>query len=120
RKLESAVVQPYAHRTPTGSDSERRVRPTMMKQPRKLVYVAAAAVAAGSMMAFPQTRKIVAPPGTVVAGIPFSPGVRAGDLLHVAGLMGTDTAGNIVTGGIEAQAKKALENVGAVLKAEGM
>ncbi len=91
-----------------------------MNTRRKLVYVAAATVAAGSMMAFPQSKKIVAPPGTVVAGIPFSPGVRAGDLLHVAGLMGTDAAGNIVAGGIDAQAKKALENVGAVLKAEGM
>src|SRR5262245_44666077 len=86
---------------------------------RKLVYVVAA-VAASSMMAFPQSKKVVAPPGTVVSGIPFSPGVRAGDLLHVAGLMGTDLSGNVVGGGIKAQAKKTLENIGAVLKAEGM
>jgi 2-iminobutanoate/2-iminopropanoate deaminase len=87
---------------------------------RKLVYAAAAAMAAGSMMAFPQARKIVAPPGTIVAGIPYSPGVRAGDLLHVAGLMGTDTGGAVVSGGIEAQTRKALQNIGLVLKADGL
>src|SRR5262249_6345333 len=81
----------------------------------KIVYVAMAIVVAGSTMAFPQSKKTVAPAGTAVTGIPYSPGVRAGDLLHVAGLMGTDTSGNIVTGGIEAQAKKTLENIGAVL-----
>jgi 2-iminobutanoate/2-iminopropanoate deaminase len=87
---------------------------------KKLTYVAAAAVAAGSIMAFPQSRQIIAPPGSRVAGVPFSPGVRSGDLLHVAGLMGTDANGNVVTGGIETQTKKALQNVGAVLKAGGM
>ena len=86
----------------------------------KLAIVAAAAVAAGSMMAFPQTRTIVSPPGAQVAGIPFSPGVKAGDLFHVAGTMGTDSTGKIVTGGIEAQTKKTLENIGAILKAGGM
>jgi len=86
----------------------------------KLVYVAAAAVAAGSMMAYSQTKKIIAPPGSLIAGIPFSPGVRAGDLLHVAGTMGTDASGKIVSGGIEAQTKKTLENIGAILKAGGM
>jgi len=86
----------------------------------KIVYVAVAAVAAGSMMAFPQSKKIIAPPGSQIAGIPFSPGVRAGDLLHVAGTMGTDASGKVVSGGIEAQTKKTLENIGAILKAGGM
>ena len=68
----------------------------------RIVYVAVAAVAAGSMMAFPQSKKIIAPAGSQIAGIPFSPGVRAGDLLHVAGTMGTDASGKVVSGGIEA------------------
>src|SRR5436190_23965485 len=92
---------------------------TEMKR-KKLIVAAVAAVAASSMMGFPQSKQIIAPPGTQVAGVPFSPGVRAGDLLHVAGLMGTDADGKVVSGGIEAQTKKALENIGTVLKAGGM
>jgi len=34
--------------------------------------------------------------------------------------MGTDASGKIVSGGIEAQTKKTLENIGAILKAGGM
>lgn len=87
---------------------------------KKLAIVAAAAVAAGSMMVFPQTRTIVSPPGSQVAGIPFSPGVKAGDLFHVAGTMGTDASGTVVKGGIEAQTRKTIDNIGAILKAGGM
>jgi 2-iminobutanoate/2-iminopropanoate deaminase len=87
---------------------------------KNLLTVAAAVFVAASVMAFPQAKQIIAPPGTQVAGIPFSPGVRAGDLLHVSGLMGTDASGNVVSGGIEAQTRKALENIGTVLKAGGM
>lgn len=71
-------------------------------------------------MTSPQSKQIINPPGTHVLGIPYSPGVRAGDLLHVSGLMGTDENGKVVAGGIEAQTRKALENVRAVLKAGGM
>jgi 2-iminobutanoate/2-iminopropanoate deaminase len=87
---------------------------------KRLVYLASIAIAAGSIMALSQTRKIIAPPGSSIPGLPFSPGVSSGDLLHVAGLLGTDDKGNVIAGGIEAQTKKALENVGAVLKAGGM
>src|SRR5207244_13556614 len=34
--------------------------------------------------------------------------------------MGTDSGGRIVAGGIEAQTKKALENIGTIIKAGGM
>src|SRR5579884_3109620 len=86
----------------------------------KCILVAAATLIAGTIMAFSQSKQIIAPAGTRVAGIPFSPGVRAGDLLHISGLMGTDEHGNVVQGGIEAQTRKALENVRAVLKGAGM
>src|SRR5579871_5421989 len=86
----------------------------------KRMMVAAATLTIGTMMASPQTKQIIAPPGTHVLGIPYSPGVRAGDLLHVSGLMGTDESGTVVKGGIEAQTRKALENVRTVLKAGGM
>jgi 2-iminobutanoate/2-iminopropanoate deaminase len=63
---------------------------------------------------------VIAPPGLQIAGVPFSPGVKAGDLYHIAGTMGTDSGGKIVAGGIEVQTRKALENIGTILKAGGM
>lgn len=53
-----------------------------------------------------------APP---VAG-PYSPAVRAGDWLVLAGQVGLDPAsGAIVSGGVEAQARQVLANIAAVL-----
>ena len=53
-----------------------------------------------------------APP---VAG-PYSPAVRAGDWLVLAGQVGLDPAsGSIVAGGVEAQARQVLANLAAVL-----
>src|SRR5437667_7236555 len=86
---------------------------------KKFAYVVVAVAAAG-VTGVAQTKQVVAPPGLQIAGIPFSPGVKAGDLYHIAGTMGTDSGGRIVAGGIEAQTKKALENIGTILKAGGM
>jgi len=53
-----------------------------------------------------------APP---VAG-PYSPAVRAGDWLVLAGQVGIDPAtGTLVDGGVEAQTRQVLANIGAVL-----
>ena len=53
-----------------------------------------------------------APP---VAG-PYSPAVRAGDWLVLAGQVGLDPAtGRIVDGGVEAQTRQVLANIAAVL-----
>jgi 2-iminobutanoate/2-iminopropanoate deaminase len=53
-----------------------------------------------------------APP---VAG-PYSPAVRAGDWLVLAGQVGIDPAtGKLVPGGTEAEARQVLANIGAVL-----
>jgi 2-iminobutanoate/2-iminopropanoate deaminase len=50
-----------------------------------------------------------------VAG-PYSPAVRAGDWLVLAGQVGLDPAsGKMVDGGVEAQARRVLANVQAVL-----
>ncbi len=46
---------------------------------------------------------------------PFSLAVRAGDYVHVSGQMGTDASG-LVSGGFEAQSRKAMDNIGAILK----
>ncbi|MBW7933835.1 MAG: RidA family protein [Gemmatimonadaceae bacterium] len=52
---------------------------------------------------------------------PFSPAVRVGNLLYLAGQIGTDAAasGTVVPGGIAAETKQTLENIRRVLEATG-
>jgi|SRR3954467_8038165 2-iminobutanoate/2-iminopropanoate deaminase len=58
---------------------------------------------------------ISTPSAPPVAG-PYSPAVRAGDWLVLAGQVGLDPAsGSMVEGGVEAQARQVLANVKAVL-----
>jgi 2-iminobutanoate/2-iminopropanoate deaminase len=58
---------------------------------------------------------IPTPSAPPVAG-PYSPAVRAGDWLILAGQVGLDPAsGAMVEGGVEAQARQVLANVKAVL-----
>jgi len=52
---------------------------------------------------------------------PYSHAVRAGNLLFISGQLPIDPAtGEIVRGGIEGQARRALENVGAILHSQGI
>jgi 2-iminobutanoate/2-iminopropanoate deaminase len=49
---------------------------------------------------------------------PYSPAVRAGQLLFVSGQVAIDPAtGNMVEGDVVAQARRVLDNVGALLQA---
>jgi 2-iminobutanoate/2-iminopropanoate deaminase len=58
---------------------------------------------------------ILTPSAPPAAG-PYSPAVRAGDWLVLAGQVGLDPAsGKMVDGGVEAQARQVLANVAAVL-----
>ena len=50
---------------------------------------------------------------------PFSPAVRVGNLLFLAGQIGTDSTGKVVPGGIQAEARQTLNNIGDVLKKTG-
>jgi 2-iminobutanoate/2-iminopropanoate deaminase len=55
-------------------------------------------------------------PSAPPAAGPYSPAVRAGDWLVLAGQIGLDPAtGTMVEGGVEAQARRVLANVAAVL-----
>jgi 2-iminobutanoate/2-iminopropanoate deaminase len=52
---------------------------------------------------------------------PYTPGVGAGGTLYLSGQIGLDPAsGNLVDGGTEAQARRVMENLGAVLKEAGL
>jgi 2-iminobutanoate/2-iminopropanoate deaminase len=62
-----------------------------------------------------QPEPVSTPNAPPVAG-PYSPAVRAGDWLVLAGQVGFDpVSGAMVEGGAEAQARQALANVAAVL-----
>jgi 2-iminobutanoate/2-iminopropanoate deaminase len=51
---------------------------------------------------------------------PYSPAVRAGNLLFVSGQVPLDPAtGNMVDGDIAAQTRRVLDNIGALLEAGG-
>ncbi|KIY52680.1 YjgF-like protein [Fistulina hepatica ATCC 64428] len=51
---------------------------------------------------------------------PYAQGVKAGDLLFCSGCIPIDPAtGNIVDGGVEAQAERALKNLRAIVEAGG-
>jgi 2-iminobutanoate/2-iminopropanoate deaminase len=65
-------------------------------------------------------RHIVSTPDAPKAIGPYSQGVCAGDLVFCAGQAGLDPAtGQLVEGGIQAQTRQTLNNLGAVLRAAG-
>jgi 2-iminobutanoate/2-iminopropanoate deaminase len=45
------------------------------------------------------------------AAVPFSPAVRVGGFLFVAGQLGTDSAGHLVPGGVRAETRRAMTNM---------
>jgi 2-iminobutanoate/2-iminopropanoate deaminase len=52
---------------------------------------------------------------------PYSPAIRAGQLLFISGQVSIDPAsGTFVAGDIKAETRRVLENVGALLKAGGL
>ena len=58
--------------------------------------------------------------GPPTAGLPYSPGILVNNTLYIAGTIGEDAANKIVPGGIEAETRQALANLGELLKAAGM
>lgn len=65
-------------------------------------------------------RTPIATPDAPAAVGPYSQGIRAGELVFTAGQVPVDPAtGTLVTGPIEDQTRRALDNVRAVLEAAG-
>ena len=66
-------------------------------------------------------KKIISTTDAPVAVGPYSQAVRAGSTVYCAGQIPLDPkSGQIVSGGIDAQTRRVLDNITAVLKAEGL
>jgi 2-iminobutanoate/2-iminopropanoate deaminase len=50
---------------------------------------------------------------------PFTEAVRVGDMLYLSGELGTDSTGHLVSGGIEAETRQAMDNIQAKLSRNG-
>jgi 2-iminobutanoate/2-iminopropanoate deaminase len=59
-------------------------------------------------------------PGIEPGGLPFSPVVEANGLVFLAGQVGAPPGGNVVEGGIQAETRQVLDNVGRLLQAVGL
>ena len=51
---------------------------------------------------------------------PFSEAVRVDDLLFLSGVLGTDSTGRLVPGGIRPETRQALENIKSALQRNGL
>lgn len=90
----------------------------------KSMLFAAAALAAGlltgsqAMSAAPQ---FYSSDGAKKAGLPFSQAVRVGDVLYLSGQLGNKPGTMELAGeGIEAQTRQTMDNIGWVLKQNGL
>ena len=60
-------------------------------------------------------------PEATAAKLPFSQAVRVGEVLYLSGALGyVPGTLKLVPGGIEAETRQTMENIGAVLKANGL
>lgn len=68
----------------------------------------------------PLKKEVIIPEGGAKPLAPYSPGIRVGSFLYTAGQIGLDPAtGELVAGGVAAQARRALQNLQAILSAAG-
>ena len=66
-------------------------------------------------------KKIISTSEAPAAVGPYSQAVRVGSTVYCAGQIPLDPkSGQIVSGGVEVQTKRVMDNIGAVLKAEGL
>ena len=60
-------------------------------------------------------------PAARAAKLPFSQAVRVGDILYLSGALGNVPGTlELVPGGMQAEARQTMENIGAVLKENGL
>jgi 2-iminobutanoate/2-iminopropanoate deaminase len=88
----------------------------------KAVAAGVMAIMAGTASAQEIERSAVEHIGQPMLGeqrLPFSSAVRVGDLLILSGQLGNTPDGKLPAG-MEAQARQAMENIGAILKGQGL
>lgn len=91
-----------------------------MKTTPSLAWVLVLAALAGCASPAARREAISTPSAPAAIG-PYSQAIRSGDTVWVAGQLGLDPAtGKMAEGGIEAETRKALENVRAILGAAGL
>lgn len=89
-------------------------------------FLAAGAVSIGAASAMavvpPPGRPVVEHIGKPMLGdrpLPFSAAVRVGDMFYLSGQIGNRADGTLPDG-VEAQARQTMDNIGAVLKSQGL
>lgn len=86
---------------------------------RALSLIAAAVLAITAACARPYEQLQVEFMPLARPGAVFSPAVRVGNLLFLSGQIGTDTANRVVAGGLQAEARQALNNIKSTLERYG-
>jgi 2-iminobutanoate/2-iminopropanoate deaminase len=75
----------------------------------------------GALAQSANAHRVIRPAKAPNIGLPFSPGVLAGNTLYISGHLGRDPATNaLVGGGVEAETRQSLANIREVLRAAGM
>jgi reactive intermediate/imine deaminase len=65
--------------------------------------------------------KFINSPAAKAAKLPFSQAVRVGNVLYLSGALGNAPGkAELVRGGIKAEARQTMENIGAVLRENGL
>src|SRR3972149_3080275 len=68
----------------------------------------------------PSSKQVIFPGEGAKPIGPYSPAIRFGHLVFTSGQIGLDPkTGKLVPGGVSAEAKQALDNIGTLLKAAG-
>jgi 2-iminobutanoate/2-iminopropanoate deaminase len=65
-------------------------------------------------------KKVISVPGAPSPVGPYSHAVQANNMVFTSGQIPMDAAGNIVEGGIDAQTRQVMQNIGNVLQAAGL
>jgi reactive intermediate/imine deaminase len=88
--------------------------------PRGVLPALLAVLSAAPLLAQdrPPEVRFIAPTGSAAA-LPFSPAVRVGYMLYLAGQIGTDSSTRLVPGGIVPETRQTLENIKRLLEANG-
>lgn len=85
---------------------------------RRLIAIVLAASALSTACAHPNALEVEWIPSPRPTA-PFSEAVRVGEMLYLAGQIGTDTSGRLVPGGLQMEARQALNNIKATLEKNG-